>query len=64
MAAQAGCAPESLVNEAFKRLVGYDEWFIQQVEKGLAQIENGEVLEQQEVVAKMENLIRQDQCPI
>jgi len=61
MAAQAGRAPESLVNEAVERLVGYDEWFLQQVEKGLAQIEHGELLEHEEVVAKMENLIREKQ---
>jgi predicted transcriptional regulator len=61
IAAQQGREPESLVNEAVERLVGYDEWFIRQVEKGLAQVERGEVLEHEEVVAKVENLIRKKQ---
>jgi predicted transcriptional regulator len=42
-------------------LVGYDEWFIRQVEKGLAQVERGEVLEHEQVVANVENLIREKQ---
>jgi predicted transcriptional regulator len=49
------------VNEAVERLVGYDEWFVRQVEKGLAQVERGEVLEHEQVVAKVENLIREKQ---
>jgi predicted transcriptional regulator len=61
MAAQQGRQPESLVNEAVERLVGYDEWFIRQVEKGLTQVERGEVLEHEQVVAKVENLIREKQ---
>jgi predicted transcriptional regulator len=61
IAAQHGREPESLVNEAVERLVGYDEWFVRQVEKGLAQVERGEVLEHEQAVAKMENLIREKQ---
>ena len=61
IAAQQGRARESLVNEAVERLVGYDEWFVRQVEKGLAQVERGEVLEHEQVVAKMKNLIREEQ---
>ena len=61
IAAQQGREPESLVNEAVERLIGYDEWFIQQVEKGLAQIERGEVFEHEEVAAKVESLIREKQ---
>jgi predicted transcriptional regulator len=54
---------KSLVHEAVERLVGYDEWFIRQVEKGLAQVDGGEVLEDKEVAARMENLISQKQYP-
>ncbi len=61
IAAQQGRKPESLVNEAVERLVDYDEWFIRQVEKGLAQVERWEVFEHEEVVAKVENLIREKQ---
>jgi len=42
-------------------LIGYDEWFIRQVEEGLAQIDRGEVLEHDEVAARMEKLIAEKQ---
>ena len=58
---QQGRDAGSLVNEAVERFVGYDEWFIRQVEKGLAQVERGEVFEHEEVAARMENLIREKQ---
>ena len=61
IAEQQGRDAESLVNEAVERFVGYDEWFIRQVEKGLAQVERGEVFQHEEVVAKIENLIREKQ---
>ena len=61
MAEQQGRNAESLVNEAVQRLVSYDEWFVGQIEKGLAQVERGEVLKHEEVVAKVENLIRDKQ---
>jgi len=61
LAAEQGRDTESLVHEAVERLVGYDEWFIRQVEKGLAQIERGEVLEHDEVAARMERRIAQKQ---
>jgi hypothetical protein len=44
-----------------ERLVSYDEWFVRQVEEGLAQIERGEVLENDEVAARMEKLIAERQ---
>lgn len=61
MASEQGRDSKSLVHEAVERLVGYDEWFIRQVEKGLAQVDGGEVVEDKEVAARMENLIRQKQ---
>jgi predicted transcriptional regulator len=48
------------VHEAVERLVGYDEWFIREVEKGLAQIERGEVLEYEEVGTRVEKLLNKD----
>lgn len=61
IAAQQGRAPESLISEAVERLVGYDEWFIRQVEQGLAQVERGQVLEHEEVVARFEDFVREKQ---
>jgi len=63
IASEQGRDSKSLVHEAVERLVGYDEWFIRQVEKGLAQVDRGEVLEDKEVAARIENLISQKQRP-
>jgi predicted transcriptional regulator len=57
MASEQGRDTQSLVHEAVERLVGYDEWFLAEVEKGLSQIENGEVLEHEEVGARLEKLL-------
>jgi predicted transcriptional regulator len=61
MAAEQGRDSASLVHEAVERLVGYDEWFIRQVEEGLAQIDRGEVLGHDEVAARIEKLIADKQ---
>lgn len=60
----AGRDSASLVHEAVERLIGYDEWFMRQVEEGLAQIERGEVIPHEEVAARMEKLIAEKQRPI
>lgn len=57
VAAQQGRDTRSLVREAVERLVEYDVWFVREVEKGLAQIEGGEVLEHDEVGARLEKLL-------
>ena len=61
LAAQQGRNSEEIVPEAVERLVDYDEWFIREVEKGLAQIERGEVLTHEEVGARMEGLLAKKQ---
>ena len=61
MAAEQGRDAESLVHEALERLVGYDEWFLREVEKGLAQIERGEVLAHEEVGSRLEKLLIEKQ---
>ena len=45
MAAAQGRATETLVQEAVERLLDYDEWFLQEVEKGLSAADRGEFLE-------------------
>jgi predicted transcriptional regulator len=57
LASQRGRDPESLATEAIERFVDYDGWFISEVEKGLAQIESGEVLTHEEVGARLEKLL-------
>ena len=61
IASQQGRDTKSLVKEAVERLVGYDEWFLHQVEIGLAQADRGELLEDNEVAARIENLITRKQ---
>lgn len=61
IAAQQGRERDSLVQEALERLVDYDEWFVREVEKGLAQVQSGEVMEHDEVAGRMENLITRKQ---
>ena len=54
----AGRDAEALAREAIERFVDYDEWFVQEVEKGLAQIARGEVLTHEEVGARCCHLRR------
>jgi predicted transcriptional regulator len=61
VAARQGRDAQSLVREAVERLVDYDKWFVREVEKGLAQIERGEVLEHEEVGARIEKLLDEKQ---
>jgi predicted transcriptional regulator len=52
-----------LAQEAIEHFVDYDEWFIREVEKGLAQIDRGELLTHEEVGARLERLIAEKQSP-
>lgn len=49
LANQQGRDSESLVVEAVERLVNYDEWFAQEVEKGLASADRGEFIAHEDV---------------
>jgi predicted transcriptional regulator len=49
LAAQQGRDSEALVVEAVERLVSYDEWFLQEVEKGLAAADRGEFVDHEDV---------------
>jgi predicted transcriptional regulator len=43
-----------LIREAIERAVDYDDWFIREVENGLAQIDAGQVLTHDAVGARLE----------
>lgn len=49
MAKRQGRAAETLVQEAVERLVDYDEWFLREVDKGLAAADRGEFVEHEAV---------------
>jgi len=61
LAAERGRSAEALAREAIERFVEYDEWFINEVEKGLAQIARGEVLTHEEVGARLEKSLTEKQ---
>ena len=49
LAAERGTDAQALVQEAIERLVDYDEWFLREVEKGLAAADRGEFIEHEDV---------------
>lgn len=49
MAAQQGRAAETLVEEAVERLVDSKEWFLQEVDKGLAAADRGEFIDHSDI---------------
>lgn len=62
LAAEQGRNTEALVQEAIARFVDYDEWFIREVEKGLASADRGEFLTHEAVGARLEKLIAEKQA--
>lgn len=61
LAAEQGRDMEALAHEAIARFVDYDEWFIREVEKGLASADRGELLTHEEVGTRLEKLIAENQ---
>lgn len=59
MAEEQGRDRVSLVVEAVEHLVGHEVWFAGEVERGLAELEQGRMLSHEELDARLENrLIR------
>jgi predicted transcriptional regulator len=61
LAAQRGSDAEMLAREAIERFVDYDEWFLREVETGLASADRGELLTHEEVGVRMEKLLSEKQ---
>lgn len=61
IAHERGTDAQALAREAIERLVDYDDWFVREVEKGLAQIERGEILSHDEVGARLEKRLTEKQ---
>lgn len=57
LAAQEGRDTEAIAREAIERLVDYDEWFLREVDKGLAAVKHGKVLTHEEVGERIERLL-------
>jgi predicted transcriptional regulator len=49
LATERGRDAQSLVQEAIEKLVDYDEWFLREVESGLAAADRGELIDHEDV---------------
>jgi predicted transcriptional regulator len=58
LAAQTGRGMDELVQEAVARLLADNEWFKQQVQVGIDQIARGEFIEEVEMDARLERMLR------
>ena len=54
LATEQGRPEEALVQEAVERLLGYDDWFSREVDKGLAAADKGEFVEHDAVRSMIE----------
>jgi predicted transcriptional regulator len=64
LASEQGRDSESLVQEAVERMVNYDAWFLAEVDKGLAQIENGQTVSHEEVGTRLGKYLTTKQSPV
>jgi predicted transcriptional regulator len=53
LASEQGRDAQALVREAVERLVDYDEWFLREVDRGLAAAERGELIDHEEIVSRI-----------
>ena len=58
LAAKTGRGTDELVQEAVSKLLAHNEWFKDQVKVGLEQIERGEFIDEEEMVARVERMQR------
>jgi predicted transcriptional regulator len=61
LAAERGSNTEMLAREAIERFVDYDEWFIREVEKGLASADRGELVTHEQVGERLETVLGKKQ---
>jgi predicted transcriptional regulator len=56
VASETGRNTDQLVQQIVESWLDHDQWFREQVAKGLAQLDRGEFIEHDEVVARIERL--------
>ncbi len=61
VAARTGQDTAEVIQEAVDRLLDHDTWFAQEVEKGQSQAAKGELIEHDEVVARIEKRLQEKQ---
>ena len=62
LAARNGKDTAEFLQEAVDRLLEYENWFVQEVEKGLVQARRGELIEHDELVARIEQRLKEKQA--
>jgi len=58
LASSTGRCADELVQEAVDNLIAYNEWFRKEVEVGLAQVKRGELVDDEEVRARINQIIQ------
>jgi RHH-type rel operon transcriptional repressor/antitoxin RelB len=58
IAAESGRVPDEYVRELVEHYLDHDAWFRQEVQKGLDQLDRGEFVSHDEVVASIERMFR------
>jgi len=58
IASQAGKGPDQIVRELVVNYLDHDEWFRQEVGKGLASLDQGKSVSHEEVRRQMERILR------
>ena len=58
LAVRTGRGTDELVQEAIARLLAHNDWFKQQVQIGMDQIARGEFIEEEEMDARVERMLR------
>jgi predicted transcriptional regulator len=57
-ASDRGCATDQHVQEIVKAYLDHDKWFGAEVQKGLAQLDNGESVSDDEMLASIERMFQ------
>jgi predicted transcriptional regulator len=58
VASETGRGADQLVQEIVQMYLNHDQWFRAEVKKGLEQLDNGQSVSQDEVVARIERMFR------
>ena len=58
LSSRTGRSPDDLVVDAVDRLLAHEAWFDEQVQLGIDQIARGEFVEEEEMDARVERMIR------
>jgi predicted transcriptional regulator len=61
LAARTGKDTTQVIQEAVDRLLDHEAWFVQEVEKGQLQAAKGEVIDHDELVARIEKRLQEKQ---